>query len=99
MSTVRFSFKPLTAVRLDTNVLRKLRFMPFFVFVAVKTAFEVSVTKTAPKDRRNIKIVTFFMLVAVVSAFEASVTKTASEKRFGRDGLMIWFLLLWVLVI
>jgi hypothetical protein len=50
-----FGFEPLIAVRLDTNVFRKPGSMSFFGFVAVKTALEVSITKTAPKDLRKIR--------------------------------------------
>jgi integral membrane sensor domain MASE1 len=64
-------------------MLKKPRFMLFFMFVAVKTALEVSVTKTALKDLRNIRTMAILalMLIAAVSAFKVSVTKTASEKR------------------
>jgi hypothetical protein len=79
-----FIFEPSTTTHLGTNVLKKPRFVSLFIFIAVKTALEMSVTKTATKDLRKIRtiMVLTLMLIAAVSAFKVSVTKTASEKRF-----------------
>lgn len=58
------SVSPITA-RLDTNVLRKIRSMLFFVRVGVKTSLEMSITKTASKDLRKIKTMPVFALMLV----------------------------------
>jgi hypothetical protein len=99
-----FIFEPSTTTHLGTNLLKKPRFVSLFMIVAVKTALEMSVTKTATKDLRKIRTVPVLalMLVAAVSAFEVSVTKTASEKRFDWfwwDRVMIRLLLLRALFI
>ena len=66
------------------SVFKKLRFVSLFMFVTVKTALEMSVTKTVTKDLKKIRTVPVlaFMFVATVSAFEVSITKTVSEKHF-----------------
>ena len=46
-----FIFEPSTTTHLGTNVLKKPRFVSLFMFVTVKTALEMSVTKTASEKR------------------------------------------------
>jgi integral membrane sensor domain MASE1 len=65
-------------------MLKKPRFMLFFMFIIVKTALKMSVIKTALKDLRKTRtiLVLALMLITAVSAFKMSVIKAASKKRF-----------------
>ena len=65
-------------------MLKKPRFILFFMFITVKTALKMSVIKTAPKDLKKIRTmaVLALMLIAAISAFKVSVIKTVSKKRF-----------------
>jgi hypothetical protein len=65
-------------------MLKKPRFMLFFIFIAVETALEMSIIKPALKDLRKIRSIAVLalMLITAVSAFKVSVIKTVSEKCF-----------------
>ena len=54
------------------------------MFVTVKTAFKMFVTKIVTKDLKKIRTVSVlaFIFVTVISVFKVSVTKTVSKKRF-----------------
>jgi cytochrome b561 len=65
-------------------MLKKPRFILFFIFIIVKTALKISVIKTALKDLRKTRtiLVLILILITAVLAFKVSVIKAASKKRF-----------------
>jgi hypothetical protein len=65
-------------------MLKKPRFILFFIFIIIKTALKMSIIKITLKDLRKIRFMTVFVfiLITTVSAFKVFIIKTVSEKCF-----------------